>query len=311
MLAGPKGAGKTTLAERIPAILPDLTVERVARADRGPLAGRGARPRATGCCVRPPFLAPHHAASTASLLGGGTGRVRPGEVSRAHRGVLFLDEFPLFRADVIEALRQPLESGEVTIARGEESATLPGPRRWSCSPATRARAATSRADPRPTAAPARRCSAATTAASSPVRSPTGSTSSDGGATPGRTTGTTPPRPSRSRPPTSGRGSTEARRAPGRALRRPPLAAQRRTCPGPVLRERLAAEPTPAAALVDDRARTPARLTRRGATRVHRLAWTVADLRRRRPARARTRSTSRCGCASGDPLAGRARASAAS
>jgi magnesium chelatase family protein len=59
------------------------------------------------------------------MLGGGTGRVRPGEVSRAHTGVLFLDEFPLFNADIIEALRQPLESGEVTIARGEEAATFP------------------------------------------------------------------------------------------------------------------------------------------------------------------------------------------
>ena len=59
------------------------------------------------------------------MLGGGTGRVRPGEISRAHHGVLFLDEFPLFRADVIDALRQPLESGEITMARGEETATFP------------------------------------------------------------------------------------------------------------------------------------------------------------------------------------------
>ena len=75
--------------------------------------------------TRPPFSAPHHDASKASLIGGGTGRVRPGEISRAHCGVLFLDEFPLFRTDVIEALRQPLESGEITIARGDDSATFP------------------------------------------------------------------------------------------------------------------------------------------------------------------------------------------
>jgi magnesium chelatase family protein len=75
--------------------------------------------------VRPPFFAPHHDASKVALLGGGTGQVRPGEVSRSHCGVLFLDEFPLFRADAIEALRQPLESGDVTIARGDESATYP------------------------------------------------------------------------------------------------------------------------------------------------------------------------------------------
>ena len=75
--------------------------------------------------VRPPFFAPHHDVSKVGLLGGGTGRVRPGDVSRAHNGVLFLDEFPLFRSDVIEALRQPLESGEVTITRGDDSATFP------------------------------------------------------------------------------------------------------------------------------------------------------------------------------------------
>ena len=74
---------------------------------------------------RPPWFAPHHSATAASVLGGGTGRVRPGQVSLAHHGVLFLDEFPHFRADVVEAMRQPLESGEVTIARGEESATYP------------------------------------------------------------------------------------------------------------------------------------------------------------------------------------------
>ena len=77
--------------------------------------------------VRPPFRAPHHSATRASLLGGGSGRVRPGEVSRAHLGVLFLDEFPLFAADIIDALRQPLESGEITIARGEEVGDVPGP----------------------------------------------------------------------------------------------------------------------------------------------------------------------------------------
>ncbi|MGL5810480.1 MAG: YifB family Mg chelatase-like AAA ATPase [Nocardioides sp.] len=127
-LSGPKGSGKTTLAERIPSILPDLTSEEALElAAIGSLAGvveveTGVLP---GLSQRPPFFAPHHSASRTSLLGGGAGRVRPGEISRAHAGVLFLDEFPLFGADVIEALRQPLESGEVTIARGEESATFP------------------------------------------------------------------------------------------------------------------------------------------------------------------------------------------
>lgn len=124
MLSGPKGAGKTTLAERIPTLLPDLSPqESLELTAIHSLAG--ALEPGDDMITRPPFFAPHHDASKASLLGGGTGRVRPGEVSRAHCGVLFLDEFPLFRTDVIEALRQPLESGEVTIARGEESATFP------------------------------------------------------------------------------------------------------------------------------------------------------------------------------------------
>ena len=124
MLSGPKGSGKTSLAERLPGILPDLSVEESLELTAiHSLAG--ALEPGDALIVRPPFFAPHHDASKASLLGGGTGRVRPGEVSRAHCGVLFLDEFPLFRSDVIDALRQPLESGEVTIARGEESATYP------------------------------------------------------------------------------------------------------------------------------------------------------------------------------------------
>ncbi|MBO0843447.1 MAG: YifB family Mg chelatase-like AAA ATPase [Nocardioides sp.] len=124
MLSGPKGSGKTSLAERLPGILPDLSLEESLELTAiHSLAG--ALEPGDDRLVRPPFFAPHHDASKASLLGGGTGRVRPGEVSRAHCGVLFLDEFPLFRSDVIDALRQPLESGEVTIARGEESATYP------------------------------------------------------------------------------------------------------------------------------------------------------------------------------------------
>jgi len=124
LLSGPKGSGKTTLAERIPTILPDLTTaESVELTALHSLAG--SLQEGDGLVRRPPFSAPHHDASKASILGGGTGRVRPGEVSRAHGGVLLLDEFPLLRTDVIDALRQPLESGEVTIARGDESVTYP------------------------------------------------------------------------------------------------------------------------------------------------------------------------------------------
>ena len=124
LLSGPKGCGKTTLAERIPTILPNLTLEEAVEVTAlRSLAG--ALQEGDGLVRRPPFSAPHHDASKASILGGGTGRVRPGAVSRAHCGVLLLDEFPLLRTDVIDALRQPLESGEVTIARGDEAVTYP------------------------------------------------------------------------------------------------------------------------------------------------------------------------------------------
>jgi magnesium chelatase family protein len=124
MLVGPRGTGKTSIAERIPTILPDLTtaqsLEVTALHSVAGILAEG-----SGLLRRPPWFAPHHSASAASVLGGGTGRVRPGQVSLAHHGVLFLDEFPHFRADVVDAMRQPLESGEVTISRGEESATYP------------------------------------------------------------------------------------------------------------------------------------------------------------------------------------------
>jgi len=124
LLTGAKGVGKTTLAERLPTILPDLdpraSLELTAIHS---LCGR--LPAGTAVFTRPPFRAPHHTASRAGILGGGSGRVHPGEVSKAHHGVLFLDEFPLLPSDIVEALRQPLESGEITISRGEEDATFP------------------------------------------------------------------------------------------------------------------------------------------------------------------------------------------
>ncbi|WP_239021797.1 YifB family Mg chelatase-like AAA ATPase [Nocardioides jishulii] len=123
MLSGPKGSGKTSLAERLPTILPDLTREEALELTA--VLSLAGQPGVTDLVVRPPFRAPHHDVSKSSLLGGGNGRVRPGELSRAHCGVLFLDEFPLFRSDVIEALRQPMESGEIRVSRGEESAVYP------------------------------------------------------------------------------------------------------------------------------------------------------------------------------------------
>jgi len=124
LLSGPKGSGKTSIAERIPTILPELSSEESLELTAiHSLAG--ILDPAHGMLTEAPYAAPHHDASKASLIGGGSGQVRPGELSRAHGGVLFLDEFPLFRADVIDALRQPMESGDVTVARQGESALLP------------------------------------------------------------------------------------------------------------------------------------------------------------------------------------------
>jgi magnesium chelatase family protein len=124
LLDGPKGCGKTSIAERIPTILPDLSRgESIELTAIRSLAG--VLDPSSGLATRPPFSAPHHDASKTSLVGGGSGRVRPGELSLAHGGVLFLDEFPLFRIDVIEALREPLESGDITVARVDETITMP------------------------------------------------------------------------------------------------------------------------------------------------------------------------------------------
>lgn len=124
LLSGPKGSGKTSIAERVPSILPALSSEESLELTAiHSLAG--ILDPAQGMLTDAPYVAPHHDASKASLIGGGSGQVRPGELSRAHGGVLFLDEFPLFRSDVIDALRQPMESGDVTVARQGESALLP------------------------------------------------------------------------------------------------------------------------------------------------------------------------------------------
>ncbi|RNL79836.1 YifB family Mg chelatase-like AAA ATPase [Nocardioides marmorisolisilvae] len=124
LLNGAKGAGKTSLAERLPTILPRLDQQQSLELT-AIHSLCGALPGGASVLSRAPFRAPHHTASRSGILGGGTGRVQPGEVSKAHHGVLFLDEFPLLPSDVVEALRQPLESGLITIARGDDEATYP------------------------------------------------------------------------------------------------------------------------------------------------------------------------------------------
>lgn len=123
MMLGPPGAGKTLLASRLTGLLPDLEPDAAIEVSSvRSLAGLGVGSRLV---TRPPFEAPHHSATMASLVGGGSGLIRPGAVSRAAHGVLFLDEAPEFSGAVLDALRQPLETGEITIHRARSVARFP------------------------------------------------------------------------------------------------------------------------------------------------------------------------------------------
>lgn len=272
LLTGAKGAGKTTLAERLPTILPDLdTAQSLELTAIHSLSG--GLPRGGAVLSRPPFRAPHHTASRAGILGGGSGRVHPGEVSKATHGVLFLDEFPLLPADVIDALRQPLESGEITIARGEEEATFPaaGMLVLACNPCPCGEFSTRSRDHRCICSEVKR-RAYRRKISGPIADriditrviePVGiHESGDRFA----------------RPETSAQvlARVVAARARQRHRYRDTTWRLNAQVPGPALRSDWPLEAAAAQRL--DAAVYGGHLTRRGAVRVHRLAWSVADLR---------------------------------
>lgn len=122
ILIGPPGAGKTMLAKRLPSILPPMTLKEALETTK--IHSVAGKVKDTGLMNQRPFRSPHHNASSAALVGGGS-YPQPGEISLAHNGVLFLDELPEFKREVLEVMRQPLEDREVTISRAKFTITYP------------------------------------------------------------------------------------------------------------------------------------------------------------------------------------------
>ncbi|WP_081827784.1 YifB family Mg chelatase-like AAA ATPase [Kozakia baliensis] len=122
LMIGPPGAGKSMLASRLPSILPDLTREQMLESSR--IHSLGGHLMGGRLISRPPFRDPHHSASLPAMVGGGA-KSRPGEVSLAHNGVLFLDELPEFSRQCLESLRQPLETGRMNVARAAQNVVYP------------------------------------------------------------------------------------------------------------------------------------------------------------------------------------------